>query len=356
MAPPRGPVRCRKNGAANRPKFRGPTAVFPRHFRRFAPRPAPNGAAPVARAAIFALLLAFSPGWAFARNPADDPARTAGPSGPSSPAPVQRWVLPHPLLHIVDGDTVDVDLNGDGRLELPRERLRLLYIDTPELHASPKGLDPAHGLPAKAALARLVAAGPLEVQVFGGNERDRYGRTLALLRAGEIPVNLELVRLGHSPFDTRFTFPADYDAYVQAEAEAFAARRGIWADAPSRARYLARLRREGRTPQAPDNLAWLPGKQTVATLDARRAVGRYVTVEGIVRERRPLRKGVILMVLGDPQRVASARTLTVVAFPRTAKRLGMDRWPVAAHVQVEGFLARYKGRVELQLHYARVEP
>jgi endonuclease YncB( thermonuclease family) len=304
-----------------------------------------------------AILLALAAGTTLAR----DPPRPGSPSGGGAPAPsgappAQRWVLPHPLLHVVDGDTLDVDLDGNGRLDIPRERLRLLYIDTPELHASPKGLDPAHGLPAKAALERLVAAGPLEVQVLRGNERDRYGRTLALLRAGDTPVNVELVRLGHSPFNTRFSFPADYDAFVQAEAEAFTARRGIWADAPSRERYLARLRREGRTPQAPDNALWLPGRQTVAALDAARAVGRYVGVAGVVRERRTLRKGVLLLVLGDAERTASARTLAVVAFPRTAERLGVKRWPLAARVRVEGFLARYKGRVELQLHYARVEP
>jgi endonuclease YncB( thermonuclease family) len=308
-------------------------------------------------------LLAFSAGSTFARTPPKPATRPAagalGPSGAlgsSGTAPVQRWVLPHPLLRVVDGDTLDVDLNGNGRLEPPEERLRLLYVDTPELHASPKGLDLAHGLPAKAALARLVAASPLEVQVFAGNERDRYGRALALLRAGDTWVNLELVRLGHSPLNTRFTFPSDYDAYVRAEAEAFTGRRGIWADRLSRDRYLARLRQEGRTPQAPDNPAWLPGRQTVAALDAAKAVGRYAIVAGVVRERRALRKGVVLIALGDAERTASARTLTVVVFPKMAERLGVLGWPVAARVRIEGFLAKYKGRIELQLHYARVGP
>ena len=268
----------------------------------------------------------------------------------------RRWSLTHPLLRVIDGDTLDVDLNGDGRLDPPWERLRLLYIDAPEIEPSPKGLDLAHGLPAKAALAALVAAGPLQVEVLKGNERDRYGRTLAMLWAGPTPVNLELVRLGHAEFDTRFTFPSDYDAYVRAEAEAFTGRRGIWADAPSRARYVARLRREGHTPQAPDNPAWLPGQYAVASLDSVGAVGRYVSVVGVVEERRPLRKGVVLIRLGDAERAASSRTLTVVAFQRTAELLGVNDWPVAARVRVEGFLARYKGRIELKLHYARAAP
>lgn len=288
------------------------------------------------------------------RAPGQAPSLRSGQVPEASLA--KRWSLTRPLLRVIDGDTVDIDLNGDGRLDPPRERLRLLYIDTPEIEPSPKGLDLAHGLPAKAALSALVAAELLQVDVLKGNERDRYGRTLAMLWAGATPVNLELVRLGHTPFDTRFTFPSDYDAYVRAEAEAFTSRRGIWADALSLKRYLARLRREGRTPQAPGNPAWLPGLYAVASLDSVREVGRYASVEGVIRERRPLRKGVVLIRLGDAERTASSRTLTVVAFQRTAQLLGVNGWPVAARVRVEGFLARYKGRIELKLHYARAIP
>ena len=32
-------------------------------------------------------------------------------------------------LHVVDGDTVDVDFNGNGRIEKDSERVRVLGID-----------------------------------------------------------------------------------------------------------------------------------------------------------------------------------------------------------------------------------
>ena len=196
--------------------------------------------------------------------------------------------------------------------------------------------------------------GQLAIQVFKGQERDRYGRMLALVSAGNTQISLAMVELGHTAIDTRFGFPPDFGSYVQAEAKAFSERRGIWADAPSRKRYLARLRKEGRTPQAEDNGWFLPGVQTIGTLDTARAVGRYVSVEGVVREQRALRKGVWLFTLGDAGRAAGSGTLHAVAFSRTAEQLGLPAWPVAAHVRAEGFLARYKGRIELQLHNARV--
>lgn len=264
----------------------------------------------------------------------------------------QHWSLAQPLLRVVDGDTLDVDLNGNGRLEPLRERLRLLFIDTPEIHGGPKGMDLQHGLPAKAALERLVAASPLEITVLRGNERDRYGRTLALLQAGPVQVNLELIRLGHTPFNARFAFPADYDAYVRAEAEAFAAQRGIWSDAPSLRRYLLRLRKEGRTPQAMGNPLFLPGVQDVGALDAARALGRYVIVAGSVQWRQRLHKGVWRVTLGGRSQ-RSARRLNAVVFRSEAERLDVAGWPRGVSIRAEGFLARYKGQLELRLHYAR---
>jgi endonuclease YncB( thermonuclease family) len=275
---------------------------------------------------------------------------------PADNATQSEWNLPHPLVRVIDGDTLDVDLNGDGRLDPPRERLRLLYIDTPELEPNHKGQDRKHGLPAKAALERLVSTGPMQVVAAPGAARDPFGRLLARVRCGALDVSREIIRLGHSPLDTRFSFAPDYDDLVDLEAQAFSANRGIWADAPSRHKYLARLKKEGRTPEAAGNALWLPGIQSVASFDTGAAVGRYAVVTGVVRERRPLRKGVTLISLGDADRPGSARILTLVVFANIAQRLDVAHWPVAARVRVEGFVARYRGRVEMQLHYARVQP
>ena len=48
---------------------------------------------------------------------------------------------------VIDGDTFDVDLNRNGKFSNPEERIRLLYVDTPELSKSHKGKDRKFGLP-----------------------------------------------------------------------------------------------------------------------------------------------------------------------------------------------------------------
>ena len=52
-------------------------------------------------------------------------------------------------LRVIDGDTFDADFNRNGRFSNPEERVRLLYVDTPELKKSHKGKDPKLGLHAK---------------------------------------------------------------------------------------------------------------------------------------------------------------------------------------------------------------
>ena len=52
------------------------------------------------------------------------------------------------------GDTIDADFNRNGRFSNPQERVRLLYVDTPELKKSHKGKDSKLGLPAKGFLGQ----------------------------------------------------------------------------------------------------------------------------------------------------------------------------------------------------------
>ena len=117
-------------------------------------------------------------------------------------------------FRILDGDTFENDLNGDGEIQLPRERIRLLYVDTPELGESYKGTDRVRGLMAKALLESALRSHPVVLAVPAVDKRGKFGRTLGLLRTGRTEVNLRLIREGLSYFDTRFGFPADYDRYI----------------------------------------------------------------------------------------------------------------------------------------------
>jgi endonuclease YncB( thermonuclease family) len=57
---------------------------------------------------------------------------------------------------LIDGDTFDADRNRNGKFSNPEERIRLLYVDTPELSKSHKGKDLKFGLPAKGYLSSVL--------------------------------------------------------------------------------------------------------------------------------------------------------------------------------------------------------
>lgn len=253
-----------------------------------------------------------------------------------------------PIHHINDGDTFEADLNGDGQLQFPRERVRLLYVDTPELGESHKGQDRLHGLPAQAALQALLTKRPLVLHVPRDEPAGKYGRTLALVSAGGVWVNRELIRLGHAPLDTRFSFPPDYEGYVAAEAEAFDAKRGIWSDAPSRKRYLQRLRQEDRTPAARSNALYVARVQDAPGFDPAAMLGRYVTLTAMLAERRTVSKGVLLLQLElGPGR----GYFTAVVYRHRAAMLGTDTWVRGRRLRVEGFVKRYKGNLQIVVHH-----
>jgi micrococcal nuclease len=139
---------------------------------------------------------------------------------------------------VLDGDTIEVVRNGRS------ERVRLIGIDTPEAHDSPK-------------LDRLVAQGQDRTQIlalgrdataftrarllgraveleFDRETRDRYGRTLAYVWLDGALFNATLVEAGHARL---LTIPPNV-RYVERfrvlERAARHARRGLWrAPAPA---------------------------------------------------------------------------------------------------------------------------
>jgi hypothetical protein len=91
----------------------------------------------------------------------------------------------------------------------------------------------------------------------------------------------------------------------------------------------------------------------VRTLRPAGLLGRYVHLEGTVVEVRTLRKGVRRVLL---ERGAGQAPFPMVAFPRYAERLGVERWAPGTSVRVEGFLQTWRGEAELVLHYGEVGP
>lgn len=133
---------------------------------------------------------------------------------------------------IQDGDTVLL-ANAAG----DTVTVRVIGIKAFDATAAHDPTTP-HAKEAVASLERALAGKPVRV-MLGTPPRDRHGRTLATLFVDDVDVGLELVRAGRVLVYTPFPFPM-MGEYLRAQAEAEAARRGLWADAvvAERARAL----------------------------------------------------------------------------------------------------------------------
>lgn len=115
-------------------------------------------------------------------------------------------------MGVHDGDSITALAAGNVQL-----KVRLEGIDAPELKQP-------FSQQAKQALSGLVFGKPVSLLVTG---KDRYRRTLAVVMAGEVNVNREMVRLGLA---WRYEAYSKDEALLAAQNAAKAARRGLWAD------------------------------------------------------------------------------------------------------------------------------
>lgn len=109
---------------------------------------------------------------------------------------------------VIDGDSLVVD----------GTEVRLKGIDAPEGRQSCQrdGRDWPCGEDARRALQQLIAGQKVECRA---PEVDQHGRNLAFCTAGSRELNREMVRVG---------FALSYPSFGSEEAEAKAARRGLW--------------------------------------------------------------------------------------------------------------------------------
>ena len=84
------------------------------------------------------------------------------------------------IIKVVDGDTVDVDLDLGFGVWLRDERVRLMGIDTPESRTSDK-VEKVFGLAAKNRLISLLGAEAIlqtQVSKKGDDMKGKFGRIL----------------------------------------------------------------------------------------------------------------------------------------------------------------------------------
>jgi endonuclease YncB( thermonuclease family) len=130
-------------------------------------------------------------------------------------------VLTGLAVHVVDGDTITVQLGG--RIE----KVRYGGINAPEVAHFMR--DEERGAGDASALNRRLVEGKTVRLELDLQERDRSGRLLAYVYVGETMVNAELVRLGYA--QVQITPPnVRYQAlFLALQREAQEQRRGLWA-------------------------------------------------------------------------------------------------------------------------------
>ena len=133
------------------------------------------------------------------------------PKAPSSAFP-KGAELSCTIQSIYDGDTVT------ARCPSGQVKVRVFGIDAPEMKQEPWGdrsREVMRGL--------VPRRDPITLRVM---DQDRYGRIVAKILVGDRDAGLELVRQGHAVVYRQYNNQPDY---LQAEAEARRAKRGIWA-------------------------------------------------------------------------------------------------------------------------------
>ena len=118
-------------------------------------------------------------------------------------------------LQVIAGDTLDADFNRNGRFSNSQERVRLLYVDTPELKKSHKGKDPKLGLPAISFLRTVLSKTNSVLWADQKNKTGNYGRLLAVLEVKGHNINLALIKRGHGYLNTRYTWADGFKTYAR---------------------------------------------------------------------------------------------------------------------------------------------
>ena len=148
---------------------------------------------------------------------------------------------PFPVLKVIDGDTIELERQGKA------ERVRLLYVDTPESIDNDHGKEMPEGK-AAAILLGLMLGDPASVRLWSPGDRlkrDRYDRILACCipegwakEPGQAPetasLQVALVRHGLSAYWRKYGEAPEplHSVLLKAQASAEENKKGAWETAP----------------------------------------------------------------------------------------------------------------------------
>ena len=105
------------------------------------------------------------------------------------------------MLRIVDGDTVDVDIDLGFGVWLRKERVRIMGIDTPESRTRDK-VEKKFGLAAKAWVKNLMPVGShqilkTEIAKDGEDKKGKFGRILGDFLFDDVRMTDMMIEAGH---------------------------------------------------------------------------------------------------------------------------------------------------------------
>jgi micrococcal nuclease len=95
------------------------------------------------------------------------------------------------IIRVVDGDTVDVDIDLGFDCWVRNQRIRLFGVDTPECRTRNKQ-EKAHGLLAKAYAQKALKLGG--VYALRTREKGKFGRYLGEIKVGRTTINKLLIK------------------------------------------------------------------------------------------------------------------------------------------------------------------
>ena len=106
------------------------------------------------------------------------------------------------ILRVVDGDTVDIDIDLGFGIWMHKERVRMMGIDTPESRTRDL-VEKAFGLASKERLKELLPIGSIqvlktEIDKSGEDAKGKFGRILGDFLIEEKRVTDILIEEGHA--------------------------------------------------------------------------------------------------------------------------------------------------------------
>ena len=100
------------------------------------------------------------------------------------------------LVKVVDGDTVDIDIDLGFGVWLQKQRIRLYGIDTPESRTS-DDVEKVYGLAAKERMQKWLDGGSLKI-VTHKDAKGKFGRILGELYTFDTNINDKMIEEHHA--------------------------------------------------------------------------------------------------------------------------------------------------------------